>query len=1175
MEETDTLASDSDVVCGKFRNLYQAFQLHQQCSAQGLGTLPIENLADGFRVPPDPYPGLRSFTPQEGGVFFGRERNVNEVRQRLADRNFAVILGSSGSGKSSLIKAGLIPRLNSTKGIHGRSGNWYAAEFRPRLHPVDELARSLELLVNKFFPSQVTDTADTVKGSYHSECLERLRSKTNGTTQADRSQQAEALSNALFDFVDVELNRLDLAASHGLRSGKPSLLLVVDQFEEVFRPEVAMDQDEGGRRLLDLVITTCATLAQGRRALDMQSGLFLVITMRSEELHRCTEYPSLPVHLKQPPITYSLADLVNSGVYLLDLLDPQIDRDELREAIVRPARRVFVDWGLPLDEHNEDAPFAAGVVDWLLEGAVKLSLKLEHRPDQLPLLQHALQTIWRGAMDDWASSIGTTDHDSRKEHLIRKEHLRWLRQKGEAASAFPDLAACLDWRADTTAREAVDQFARASTTSANPRELGEQIIRGAFRALAQRDDHGNWARRFADAALIKTFLLCKSPLLGGIRLDEGIQTALSSFVNRGYLVLKDGYYDISHEALIRNWKQYQDWLRDPQEISNALSRAIADLNPERLTAGSRDADDDLLGGLPPSMCDTLNKLFEKRELPQSWASNQILPIVNRTDVASRWGTKKPTEVLKRLADLVTRAQSIRVARANARLSRQRNRRLAYGAGAVIVSLAAIGVAWYWKYEAQINQARSIALHARDELDYEGPARAILLAMEAAKKKLPDIPETEQVIYRSLRQLREKRALLAPEDQDQDLATNPKGDVAAGPTQKRSTIFVGVAANPKGDVVAGLTQNGSILFWNPADGSFIDRYNLDQSSVQTYGIQWSPDGKQLAIGVGDRTEIVIPCSHSRLRPFFASCAEDQTQDVVWLSPPGVKAGPGKFSQDGKWLITANWKAQAQLWNLDTRKNTELNVDTSSPWAVALAPDMRIAAVGTPDPGIVKIVELSSSGRVEKVTDVKMGDKNSSIISLDFGKDPNLLLVSTQNNHVWVLDLTTAASKPALNQNVTAFQTAFSRDGSHIAAGSPDGVLRVWSIDHLDQPSTLRGHKGPIYSLQFTQDGRTLVSASADGTIRIWSMDAALHPQLGRSLPQESGTSERKSSVPKDNSEVTRAVSRDGYTLVAYNGSPTHLALFGPEALFGLYSNSVPIAEWGGRINAQWSSVAFEG
>ena len=228
-------------------------------------------------------------------------------------------------------------------------------------------------------------------------------------------------------------------------------------------------------------------------------------------------------------------------------------------------------------------------------------------------------------------------------------------------------------------------------------------------------------------------------------------------------------------------------------------------------------------------------------------------------------------------------------------------------------------------------------------------------------------------------------------------------------------------------------------------------------------------------------------------------------------------------------------------------------------------MRVAAIGA-DRGTVKIIELSNGGQVGKATEVKVEDTDSAITSLDFGKDPELLVVSTQNSHVWVLNWTTGASRPAVGQHATAYRTAFSPDGRHIAAASADGVLRVWSIENLNRPFVLRGHKGLIYSLQFTQDGQTLVSASADGTIRMWSMDCALGPQLGGSLPQESNTGARESSVPKDESEVARAVSRDGYTAVAYNGSPTHLALFGPD------SNEV--TRWGGRINVQWRSVAFE-
>src|ERR1700736_5565782 len=68
-----------------------------------------------YRVSPYPYPGLRSFDPQEGENFFGRERNVAAVQDRLAKSRMVVVLGGSGSGKSSLLRAGLLPYLNTKR----------------------------------------------------------------------------------------------------------------------------------------------------------------------------------------------------------------------------------------------------------------------------------------------------------------------------------------------------------------------------------------------------------------------------------------------------------------------------------------------------------------------------------------------------------------------------------------------------------------------------------------------------------------------------------------------------------------------------------------------------------------------------------------------------------------------------------------------------------------------------------------------------------------------------------------------------------------------------------------------------------------------------------------------------------------------------------------------------
>jgi hypothetical protein len=174
--------------------------------------------------------------------------------------------------------------------------------------------------------------------------------------------------------------------------------------------------------------------------------------MRSEELHRCAEHPSLGVRKDNALKQRSLADLVNTSGYLLDLLDPEQDRQELTDAIVQPTRRVFRDWGLPIDPKGEHTPFEPGVVAWLLDGAAQLSHALEHRADQLPLLQHALQTMWHRAVEEWESS-------GPNRLLISRRHLAIGRAGHDYFPA--DLVTCLDARANEARKQAIEQYVRA------------------------------------------------------------------------------------------------------------------------------------------------------------------------------------------------------------------------------------------------------------------------------------------------------------------------------------------------------------------------------------------------------------------------------------------------------------------------------------------------------------------------------------------------------------------------------------------------------------------------------------------------------------------------------------------------------------------------------------------
>src|SRR4029079_16572348 len=90
----------------------------------------------------NPFPGLRTFEPDEDYLFFGREEQIDELLRRLRTTRFLSILGSSGSGKSSLVRAGLIPSLYG--GAMTRAGSsWRVAIMRPGEDPIGNLAAAL------------------------------------------------------------------------------------------------------------------------------------------------------------------------------------------------------------------------------------------------------------------------------------------------------------------------------------------------------------------------------------------------------------------------------------------------------------------------------------------------------------------------------------------------------------------------------------------------------------------------------------------------------------------------------------------------------------------------------------------------------------------------------------------------------------------------------------------------------------------------------------------------------------------------------------------------------------------------------------------------------------------------------------------------------------------------
>lgn len=260
-----------------------------------------------IRLPARPYPGLRPFEQHEWPIFFGRERMTDEIVDRLLGHRLLVVHGDSGCGKSSLVRAGVLPRLEQESARGGV--RWRTCTTLPRAAPLWNLARALATLDTPREGDDETLDARTIA----------FRRALNFGREAP---------TALAELLGC-----------GPRN---QVCILIDQFEELFEHARRHGPEEAALLAAGLVGLLDAPPA----------GLYAVLTMRSEFLGACSRYEGF-------------AEAVNRAQYLL----PRMEHDDLMRAIREPAvlydgevtrelaERLIVDGGggqdqLPLIQHG-------------------------------------------------------------------------------------------------------------------------------------------------------------------------------------------------------------------------------------------------------------------------------------------------------------------------------------------------------------------------------------------------------------------------------------------------------------------------------------------------------------------------------------------------------------------------------------------------------------------------------------------------------------------------------------------------------------------------------------------------------------------------------------------------------------------------------------------------------
>jgi WD40 repeat protein len=222
----------------------------------------------------NPFPGLRPFTPEESDLFFGREADSEELLRKLIQNRFVTVIGASGSGKSSLIHSGVLPKVRNLK--KQGSSDWRIIPFRPGNDPFGNLADSL----SEDIEARGQGKIEKVK------ILSELHNNPQGISGAVRNLMIKS---------------------------DERILMVIDQFEELFR------YGSQGK--------TNASLTSGTRFVDFMVkavsesslNIFTIIIMRSDYIGECAHYQGL-------------TQLINNSNYLV----PQLGKENYRKVIEGP-----------------------------------------------------------------------------------------------------------------------------------------------------------------------------------------------------------------------------------------------------------------------------------------------------------------------------------------------------------------------------------------------------------------------------------------------------------------------------------------------------------------------------------------------------------------------------------------------------------------------------------------------------------------------------------------------------------------------------------------------------------------------------------------------------------------------------------------------------------------------
>ncbi len=1081
--------------------------IERQVIVQGFEIVDLEQLPPKPGNPP--YKGLNNFTATDHKWFFGRERITAVLVNRLHDQNFLAVVGYSGSGKSSLIQAGVIPVITGDKilsdGTVPPLGEWHVKTITPTTHPLTKLSVSL-------FPH---DRAQ----------------------QAALQKQAMQSNHALHDC---------LSTQH--KSGH-KLLLFVDQFEEVF----TLCEKESERQAF---VNNLIILAKNG------NDIKLIITLRADFYAQCLRYKEMRRVLKtsQEPLGAMSSQELSTAI-----LEPAAKGNwQFQAGLVE---KILDDVGeepgrLPLLSHAlletwqrrrghtltlsgyQEAGKVQGAIAQTADAtyqelnaeeqkiAQRIFLRLtelgdgtqdtRRRVSQTELGDNtAVKTVTKILADARLITTSKEDIDVSHEALIREwPRLRgWLdagregllihRRLTIAAKTWEEKGTNASYLYTGRRLEEATQWAEDNNKEIN---TSEQAFLNASFAAEKQEQRNRRILQIGASIIISVLIML---FIGAFLINGQRNEAVTA---QETAVAAKAASDVNAELAI----DAQATSDSNAELANA-AKATSDINAELAVAAQATSDSNaVLAATSEAEARTAEAelLLLKNAIQASQLALASKPEVERdpelalllatTGLGINDQADTQTSFYNAIFTPYRRALNGHIDDVNSAIYNpdgnmiltaswdgtaklwdlQGNELTSFEGhsggvnsavfnpdGDIVLTASEDGTAKLW--DLQGNELASLEGHTGgvNSATFNPNGDRIITASGDRTAKLWDLQGNELVSFEGHSYEAASRVNSAVFNPDGDKVLTASGDRTAKLWDLQGNELASLEGhseevklavfNPDGDMILTASNDNTVKLWNLQGNELA---SLEGHSAQVNSAAFDSDGDRIVTASGDRTAKLWDLQGNELASF-----EGYSDEVNRTVNSAI------FNPNGDRVLTANGDGTTKVWDLQGNELASFEGHSEGVNLAIFNPNGDMILTASND-NTVKLWNLQGNelASLEGYSDAVNWTVNSAI----FNPDGNKILTASWNTaKLWDLQGSEIASLEGHSDGINS--VVFNADGNKILTASGDGTAKLWDLQG-NELASLEGYSDAVTSATFNIDGDRILTASWDGTAKVWDL-----------------------------------------------------------------------------------------